>query len=264
MVKRKLGPLPGNCQAISGPGSACNGGEITNNVQILYLYDSIADSNYQDIIGWKSGVSGNKRDSRLTAYFKGKTHESEYSFQNIDPFEGLLFYIELQEGFGWDAFKQAFRSYIGQTTIEDDQEKRDQWMVRFSQISGRSLSRFFEIWGIPVSDSAESKVADLPSWIHPELPKYAGLSTGVAVKKMGAAVPIFKCTQRMIIATIPGSHAADASGTVYMLDGRKIGDLAMQRSKGCLIWSRGSTSPAAVVVRVTVNGISTSRKCILF
>ena len=63
-------------------------------------------------------------------------------------------YIELQQGFGWDTYKKVFAEYRRLPDAErpkTDQEKRDQWMVRFSRAVGRNLGPFFQAWGVPTS-----------------------------------------------------------------------------------------------------------------
>ena len=53
---------------------------------------------------------------------------------------------------------------------KNDDEKRDQWLIRLSRTVGRNLTRFFEAWGIPVSESAKQAVADLPEWMPENFP----------------------------------------------------------------------------------------------
>jgi hypothetical protein len=88
------------------------------------------------------------------------------------PFTALIMYRQLQEGFGWDAFKRVFAEYRALPEAErprTDAERRDQWMVRFSRSVGRNLGPFFVHWGVPTSDAARAGIADLPAWM-PERP----------------------------------------------------------------------------------------------
>jgi hypothetical protein len=87
---------------------------------------------------------------------------------------GLVMYLEMQQAFGWDAYKKVFAEYRALPQNErpkNDEEKRDQWMVRFSRQVGRNLGPFFSAWGVPVSDTARKSVADLPVWMPEELQK---------------------------------------------------------------------------------------------
>jgi hypothetical protein len=85
-----------------------------------------------------------------------------------DPFLALAMYAQLQEAFGWGAFRSVFSEYrclpAGERPKTDD-EKRDQWLVRFSRAVGRNLGPFFEIWGVPTSPEARASIAHLPVWM---------------------------------------------------------------------------------------------------
>lgn len=52
-----------------------------------------------------------------------------------------------------------------------DDDKRDQWLVRYSRASGKNLGPFFEAWGVPTTDSARKSIADLPGWMPADWPK---------------------------------------------------------------------------------------------
>ena len=105
---------------------------------------------------------------------------SRYDFDNPDfeqwkrePFLALVMYEQLQQAFGWDAFRQVFATYRSLPEAErtkSDDEKRNQWMVRFSRQVGRNLGPFFEAWGVPTSQEARDSIADLPVWLPPDFP----------------------------------------------------------------------------------------------
>jgi hypothetical protein len=85
-----------------------------------------------------------------------------------DPFLALTMYLELIDEFGWESFKAVFAEYRGRSAEErprNDDEKRDQWMCRFSKKVGKNLGPFFDQWGIPVSQAAKDSIADLPVWL---------------------------------------------------------------------------------------------------
>jgi hypothetical protein len=84
-----------------------------------------------------------------------------------DPFLALAMYIQLQEAFGWETYLKVFKEYSQLADPErpkNDDEKRDQWLVRFSKAAGKNLGPFFDDWGVPVSDGAKQQVAHLPVW----------------------------------------------------------------------------------------------------
>ena len=63
-----------------------------------------------------------------------------------DPWLALVFFVELQQRYGWEAFEKLFAEY---RTLPDserpktDYEKRRQWCERLSRIVGKDLSADF-------------------------------------------------------------------------------------------------------------------------
>ena len=108
--------------------------------------------------------------TRLQNYIDGG---AKFSRWQSDPFLALTMYIQLQQGFGWDAYKKVFAEYRRLPDAErpkTDAEKRDQWMVRFSRTAGRNLGPFFQAWGVPTTPEARASLADLPAWMPPDFP----------------------------------------------------------------------------------------------
>jgi len=90
-----------------------------------------------------------------------------------DRWLGTTTYVLLQQAFGWDAIKRVLAEYLTLPESQwpkSDEEKRDQWMVRFSRQVGRNLGPYFTAWGIPTSEAARKSIADLPVWMPEELP----------------------------------------------------------------------------------------------
>ena len=108
------------------------------------------------------------------------TQMARYNFANPtfeqwkrDQWIGLTTYLQLQQAFGWEVFQGVFAQYAGLTENQkpgSDDQKRDQWMVRFSRQVRRNLGPFFQAWGIPTSEAARLSIADLPVWMPAELP----------------------------------------------------------------------------------------------
>ena len=74
----------------------------------------------------------------------------------------------MREAFGWEPFTKVFREYRAVKESElpkNDDDKRDQWMVRFSRTAGKNLGPFFDAWGIPTSDEAKKAISELPAWM---------------------------------------------------------------------------------------------------
>ena len=78
------------------------------------------------------------------AYFESGGGFSQWK---SDPFLAFYMYYELQQAFGGNAYKKVFAEWRDLATSErpkNDDEKRDQWMVRFSRAVGKNLGSFFE------------------------------------------------------------------------------------------------------------------------
>jgi hypothetical protein len=137
-------------------------GEVTVNLFSLYTYE------HQ--MGIPIGET--RREMQPEVRREAKTQHiaagAPFDQWQRSPFLALTMYVELIEEFGWDAFKKVFAEYrdlpAGERPRNDD-EKRDQWMWRFSKTVGKNLGPFFDQWGVPVSQSAKDRVSELPVWL---------------------------------------------------------------------------------------------------
>ena len=113
------------------------------------------------------------KDGRAEALRRFFASGAKFEVWKSDPFLALIMYVQIQEAFGWDAFRKVFAEYRQLSPNErpkNDDEKRDQWLIRLSRTVGRNLARFFDTWGIPVSEQAKQAVADLPEWMPENFP----------------------------------------------------------------------------------------------
>lgn len=141
-------------------------GEVTNNVFALYILDTVCGVT----VHTHPALEPEARHARLQKYVD---EGAKFEQWKSDPFLALTMYVELKEGFGWDAYKKVFAEYRRLADSErpkTDEEKRDQWMVRFSKTVGRNLGPFFQAWGVPTSPEARASIADLPAWMPPDFP----------------------------------------------------------------------------------------------
>jgi hypothetical protein len=107
-------------------------------------------------------------DVRKAAKEKHLASGAPFDKWQSDPFLALAMYVELIEAFGWEPFKDVFAEYRKLADSErprNDNEKRDQWMRRFSKRVGKNLGPFFDQWGVPVSQAAKDSIAGLPVWL---------------------------------------------------------------------------------------------------
>uniref|UniRef100_A0A3B4FDR3 Peptidase M60 domain-containing protein n=1 Tax=Pundamilia nyererei TaxID=303518 RepID=A0A3B4FDR3_9CICH len=101
-----------------------------------------------------------KRKSRVEKYIKGGRELSDWKL-----WVALETYLQLQEKFGWDAFKKVFAAYHRMSDIPDDNNtKMNLYAETFSQTVKMNLTGFFKAWGWPIEAATEMKLSKLPYW----------------------------------------------------------------------------------------------------
>lgn len=143
-------------------------GEVTVNLFTMFIFDKVCG-----IPPEKGRMAQDKIKKQYLAYFQKGCKFDEWK---SNPFLALYMYYQLQQQFGWDAFKQVFAEYRDLPDAarpKSDDEKRDQWMVRFSRAVDRNLGPFFEAWGVPTSSQARGAIQDLPPWMPKDFPPQA-------------------------------------------------------------------------------------------
>ena len=140
--------------------------EVTVNLFTLYVYEFLCGipvaENYRG--------SAEFRAEQMALY---DFDDPDFEQWKREPFLALVMYEQLQQAFGWNAYRDVFNTYRALSETErpeSDDQKRDQWMVRFSRQVGRDLGPFFEAWGVPTSQAARDSIADLPPWMPPNFP----------------------------------------------------------------------------------------------
>ena len=140
--------------------------EVTVNLFTLYVYEFLCG------IPPGENFPGSHR-SRAELMALNDFDNPDFALWKREPFLALIMYAQMQEAFGWDSYRQVFATYRALPAAErptTDDEKRDQWLVRFSRQVGRNLGPFFEAWGVPTSQTARDSVAGLPVWMPPDFP----------------------------------------------------------------------------------------------
>lgn len=110
------------------------------------------------------------RERRMRQFFN---RNSTFEDWQRDPFLALLVYLQLIEGFGWESYYQVLAEYQALPATErprTDVDRRDQFLVRFSNAVGKNLGPLFAAWKIPVSTAARENIAHLPVWMPPDFP----------------------------------------------------------------------------------------------
>jgi len=136
-------------------------GEVTVNLFTLYAIERACGLDAQQARDFTD-------ESALQIMKDHAANGARFSIWKRQPFLALQMYFQLQRAFGWDAYKNVFAEYRALKQSErpkNDDEKRDQWLIRMSRTVGHDLGPFFDAWGVPVSDQARREVARLPEWM---------------------------------------------------------------------------------------------------
>ena len=134
--------------------------EVTVNIFTLYIIEKIT--------GVPTRLEGEWKD-RFEKYMSKNMTVKNWGQV---PKDALCMYIQLVEEFGWESFSKVFAEYRDLPKDEipkNDDQKRDQWLIRMSRTVGRNLSPFFAKWGVPVSLAAKREVSKLPEWLPENL-----------------------------------------------------------------------------------------------
>nr|XP_055052035.1 TRPM8 channel-associated factor homolog [Misgurnus anguillicaudatus] len=82
-------------------------------------------------------------------------------------------YMQLQDKFGWDAFKKVFAAYHDMTEVPNNNPgKMNLYAETFSKVVDMNLSSFFKAWGWPIEPSTEEKISHLPEWSDHPMKQY--------------------------------------------------------------------------------------------
>lgn len=84
-------------------------------------------------------------------------------------------YLQLQEKFGWEAFKKVFAAYHAmpeEQVPSDNPGKMKLYALTFSQAVGTDVTAFLKSWGWPIDADTEQKVSALPGWTDHPMVKY--------------------------------------------------------------------------------------------
>ena len=137
-------------------------GEVTNNVIGMYCYEAVLKKD------WLIGHGAISDEARKENVKKIKKSDNKWQVWKSEPFTALTTYIQLIQEFGWESWRKYLYSFddtsFGPAPKGDD-ERRDQFLVRYSKITNKNLGPFFDAWGIPVSSAAKAEVSKLGPWM---------------------------------------------------------------------------------------------------
>ncbi|MHC4604281.1 MAG: M60 family metallopeptidase, partial [Planctomycetota bacterium] len=141
-------------------------GEVTVNLFSLYIMEKVCNIEGKG----HPSITDRARKRNIERYF---ADGCDFEKWKRSPFLALCMYMQLQETFGWEPFTKVFKEYRGLTEEQrpqSDDDKRDQWMVRFSRAVGKNLGPFFQAWGVPTTGKGRASIAELPGWMPDGFP----------------------------------------------------------------------------------------------
>ncbi|MBN3313031.1 TCAF factor, partial [Atractosteus spatula] len=140
--------------------------ECTCNLWSLYIHETVLGMEKHRA---HEACTPQNREER-TRHFVEKGR----SLNDWSVFTALETYMQLQEEFGWEAFKKVFATYHLMSNIPNNNTgKMNLYAETFSKAVGRNLAPFFRSWGWPIEEGVEKRLSELPEWSEHPMTKYA-------------------------------------------------------------------------------------------
>uniref|UniRef100_A0A3Q3XAR4 Peptidase M60 domain-containing protein n=1 Tax=Mola mola TaxID=94237 RepID=A0A3Q3XAR4_MOLML len=139
--------------------------ECTCNLWSVYVHEEVLGINRAKA---HSALTPENRRSRTEDYVnKGR------NLSNWHVWVALETYLQLQEKFGWDAFKRVFAGYHEMSNYpNNNEEKMNLYAETFSRAVGMDLTGFFKAWGWPIEAATVENVSYLPAWTDHPMAQY--------------------------------------------------------------------------------------------
>ncbi|XP_056428950.1 TRPM8 channel-associated factor homolog isoform X2 [Hyla sarda] len=140
--------------------------EATCNLWSVYVHENVLGIPKDKA---HSSLIPAERDACIRNYLKNGA-----KLENWNVWTALETYLQLQEGFGWDPFKQLFSEYQTMSNIStENKDKMNLWAEKFSQVVNKNLAPFFLAWGWPIDEAVSQKLSKLPAWEEDPMKTYA-------------------------------------------------------------------------------------------
>ncbi len=136
-------------------------GEVTNNLFSLYGTETLNRA----MVGAHPAMTQAEITKRI---HNVATKPGVETYFSKDPWYPLTMFWLMRQEFGWEPFTKLFAEFRdlprGQRP-KSEREKHDQFLQRFSRISGKNLTEYLKAWGIDFSVGADRGVINLPRWM---------------------------------------------------------------------------------------------------
>ncbi|XP_068173156.1 TRPM8 channel-associated factor homolog [Antennarius striatus] len=139
--------------------------ECTCNLWALYVHEEVLGINREKA---HPVLKQANRNHRAAEYARGGRKLKKW-----ETWVALETYIQLQEKFGWDAFKKVFATYLKMRGFpKENKGKMNLYAETFSEAVEMNLCGFFKAWGWPIQEETEEKLSKLPLWSDHPMAKY--------------------------------------------------------------------------------------------
>lgn len=136
-------------------------GEVTNNLFSLYGAEKMNGV----MVGAHPAMTAIEIAKREHIVSASPGSEPYYS---KDPWYPLTMFWLMRQEFGWEPYTKLFAEFRdlpnGQRP-RNELQKHDQFLERFSRLTGRNLSVYLKAWGIDFSDKAVQTASAYPQWL---------------------------------------------------------------------------------------------------
>ncbi|XP_049323275.1 TRPM8 channel-associated factor homolog isoform X2 [Astyanax mexicanus] len=139
--------------------------ECTCNLWSVYVHEEVLGVNRASA---HENMSPERRWGRAQSYAMGGRQLDQWSM-----WTALETYMQLQDRFGWDAFKKVFTAYHTINNVPGDNNgKMNLYAETFSKVVNMNLAPFFKAWGWPIQPSTEDALSSLPVWSDHPMAQY--------------------------------------------------------------------------------------------
>ncbi|XP_036005505.1 TRPM8 channel-associated factor homolog [Fundulus heteroclitus] len=140
--------------------------EATCNLWSVYVHEEVLGLNRAKA---HPAMTPASRKECVEKYVEGGRKLSDWKV-----WTALETYLQLQERFGWAAFKKVFADYHDMSNCpSDNDEKMNLYAETFSKAVNMNLSGYFKAWGWPIEQATEKKLSKLPPWTDHPMAQYS-------------------------------------------------------------------------------------------
>lgn len=143
--------------------------EVSVNLYTLYAYEKVLN---MGLLNNEKFPNRQALSNRIDKYFNNAPSFKKWK---DDHFAALSMYIQIIDAFGWDSIKKVYSKYRAlpkSAYPKFDQDKIDLWFTSICEATNSDMTTFFDIWQIPISETAKQQTKKYASWVPQDMVKY--------------------------------------------------------------------------------------------